>query len=120
MKTGDNPWRAIFLGGDNEALTTTVSELCLSGLGQVAAAARSRAELTDFRAIDGNVKSVVAGPLSEYGVQMKQLNISSITRTFGEMIRQAGANQTAAQLGAMAAVTTVHHGQIPFQPTIVS
>ena len=117
-REGDNPYKARFIGGNDEQLTTTVSGICFAGLGEVAAAATSRAELKNFREIDGNVKSIVARPLLEYGVEMKLLNISSITRTFGEMIRHANMD-SAQHIGALAAGSALHHEQSPFQPAIV-
>ena len=54
--------------------------------------ATPRRTLNDSRIMTGLVNEVVEDRLLEYGVRMRRLEILSVSETFGQMVREAGAS----------------------------
>jgi regulator of protease activity HflC (stomatin/prohibitin superfamily) len=103
---GDNPYKALFNVEPGE-LTQTVTNLCTSGLFRVMDG-KSRNRMREYDQISGDVHDECRDDLQNYGVQLKRLNLKTVTLSphekLGERIVQAGSlYNMPAVLGAVAA-----------------
>lgn len=114
LPESDYPWRALFRAENLSELTQNVTGICVNGLRQVTSQ-MSRKELDDHRALFAGVEEVCKDDLLYYGTAIKRVNISAMTETIGEMIRQSGHPQSGV-LGAVAVSGAVHQEMIPQQP----
>ena len=101
MDHGDNPYRALYHIQNEGALTETVTNHCLGGL-RVVMAELPVAKLVDDREVQGSVKEICDDELGYYGVDLKTLNLLTVTRTIGEMLRGTVPGPNSPGLGAIA------------------
>jgi len=96
---GDNPFRALFNVETKGALAENVGNICTAGLRTVIDGTTEEAMKND-REIASNVKDICRDDLLEYGSELRKVNITTVTRTFGQMIVEANVQPSQAMLGS--------------------
>ena len=93
MKDGDHPYRALFNLEGTGSLTETVTNECLSGL-RVVMEGIDIAKLKNRREVRGAVIEETAEVLDSYGVRLHTLNLLSVARSIGEMLKPVRPGET--------------------------